>query len=148
VAQTVHLQNQQILKNAISKNPLAPNLVNVEIHSDRTTVPAGGYRSPSFEEAAKEAFCEEAGIARKKALNLLNGEIDLKANAQRAATDGHPLRAIRHSWTRGKSTHTWDTCNDSGIAIDRFERQSRKRFHSLDDTARLPVYLRPALATP
>src|SRR5256886_16368358 len=31
LAQTVHLQNQQILKNAISKNPLAPNLINVEI---------------------------------------------------------------------------------------------------------------------
>jgi len=31
VAQTVQLQNQQILKNAISKNPFAPNFVNVEI---------------------------------------------------------------------------------------------------------------------
>jgi outer membrane protein len=52
VAQTVHLQNQQILKNAISKNPLAPNLVNVEIIPTELPSRPEAIEAPSFEEAA------------------------------------------------------------------------------------------------
>src|SRR6266852_2227596 len=78
VAETVHLQNQQILKNAISKNPLAPNLVNVEIiPTDLPTRPEA-IEAASFEEAAKEAFAKRPEL-QEEALNLLNGEIDLKA---------------------------------------------------------------------
>jgi outer membrane protein len=78
VAQTLNLQNQQILKNAISKNPLAPNLVNVEIvPTDLPTRPEA-IEAPSFEEAAKEAFAKRPEL-QEEALNLLNGEIDLKA---------------------------------------------------------------------
>jgi outer membrane protein TolC len=77
-AQTVHLQNQQILKNDISKNPLAPNLVNVEIvPTDLPTRPEA-IEAPTFEEAAKEAFAKRPEL-QEEALNLLNGEIDLKA---------------------------------------------------------------------
>ncbi len=78
VAETVHLQNQQILKNAISKNPLAPNLVNVEIiPTDLPTRPEA-IEAASFEEAAKEAFAKRPEL-QEEALNLLNGEIDVKA---------------------------------------------------------------------
>src|SRR5712664_714371 len=78
VAQTLQLQNQQILKNAISKNPLAPNLVNVEIiPTDLPTRPEA-IEAASFEEAAKEAFAKRPEL-QEEALNLLNGEIDLKA---------------------------------------------------------------------
>jgi len=77
-AQTVSLQNQQILKNAITKNPLAPNVVNVEIiPTDPPTRPEA-IEAPSFEEAAKEAFAKRPEL-QEEALNLLNGEIDLKA---------------------------------------------------------------------
>jgi outer membrane protein len=77
-AQTLDLQNQQILKNAITKNPLAPNLINVEIiPTDLPTRPEA-IEAPSFEEAAKEAFAKRPEL-QEEALNLLNGEIDLKA---------------------------------------------------------------------
>jgi outer membrane protein len=78
VAQTVHLQNQQILKNAISKNPLAPNLINVEIMPTELPSRPEAIEAPSFEEAAKEAFAKRPEL-QEEALNLLNGEIDLKA---------------------------------------------------------------------
>ncbi len=78
VAQTVHLQNQQILKNAISKDPLAPNLVNVEIIPTELPSRPEAIEAPSFEEAAKEAFAKRPEL-QEEALNLLNGEIDLKA---------------------------------------------------------------------
>jgi outer membrane protein len=78
VAQTVHLQNQQILKNAITKNPLAPNLVNVEIVPKDLPERPEAIEAPSFEEAAKEAFAKRPEL-QEEALNLLNGEIDLKA---------------------------------------------------------------------
>src|SRR3989440_6680696 len=78
VAQTVHLQNQQILKNAISKNPLAPNLVNVEIIPTELPSRPEAIEAPSFEEAAKEAFLKRPEL-QEEALNLLNGEIDVKA---------------------------------------------------------------------
>ena len=77
-SETVHLQNQQILKNAISKNPLAPNLVNVEIIPTDLPIPPEAIEAPSFEEAAKEAFVKRPEL-QEEALNLLNGEIDLKA---------------------------------------------------------------------
>jgi outer membrane protein len=78
VAQTLNLQNQQILKNAISKNPLAPNLVNVEIIPTDLPQRPEAIEAPSFEEAAKEAFAKRPEL-QEEALNLLNGEIDLKA---------------------------------------------------------------------
>src|ERR1700731_4172971 len=78
VAQTVHLQNQQILKNAISKDPLAPNLLNVEIIPTELPSRPEAIEAPSFEEAAKEAFAKRPEL-QEEALNLLNGEIDLKA---------------------------------------------------------------------
>src|SRR5438270_4033946 len=78
VAQTVHLQDQQALKNAISKNPLAPNLVNVEIIPTELPARPEAIEAPSFEEAAKEAFAKRPEL-QEEALNLQNGEIDIKA---------------------------------------------------------------------
>ena len=78
LAQTVHLQNQQILKNAISKNPLAPNLINVEIIPTDLPSRPEAIEAPSFEEAAKEAFAKRPEL-QEEALNLLNGAIDVQA---------------------------------------------------------------------
>src|ERR1700674_989105 len=78
VAQTVHLQNQQILKNAISKDPLAPNLLNVEIVPTDLPSRPEAIEASSFEEDAKEAFAKRPEL-QEEALHLLNGEIDLKA---------------------------------------------------------------------
>src|SRR6266566_3519338 len=78
LAQTVQLQDQQTLKNAISKNPLAPNFVNVEIITTDSPSPPEAIEAPTFEEAVKEAFAKRPEL-QEEALNLLNGEIDLKA---------------------------------------------------------------------
>ena len=78
LAQTVHLQNQQILKNAISKNPLAPNLINVEIIPTDLPSRPEAIEAPAFEEAAKEAFAKRPEL-QEEALNLLNGAIDVHA---------------------------------------------------------------------
>src|ERR1700730_2620073 len=78
VAQTVKLQNEQILKNAISKNPLSPSFLNVEIiPTDLPTRPEA-IEAPSFEEAVKEAFGKRPEL-QEGALNLLNAGIDAKA---------------------------------------------------------------------
>jgi outer membrane protein TolC len=78
VAQTVRLQNEQILKNAISKNPLAPSFVNVELIPTDLPTPPEAVEAPSFEEAVKEAFGKRPEL-QEEALNLLNGQIDIKA---------------------------------------------------------------------
>ena len=78
LAHTVHLQNQQILKNAISKNPLAPNLINVEIIPTELPSRPEAIEAPSFEDAAKEAFAKRPEL-QEEALNLLNGAIDVQA---------------------------------------------------------------------
>src|SRR5467141_562587 len=78
VAQTVQLQDQQTLKNAISKNPLAPNFVNVEIiPTDLPTRPEA-IEAPTFEEAVKEAYAKRPEL-QESALNLINSAIDVKA---------------------------------------------------------------------
>src|SRR5437899_1027552 len=78
LAQTVHLQNQQILKNAISKNPLAPNLINVEIIPTELPSRPEAIEAPSFEQAVSEAFAKRPDV-QELAINILNGQIDVSA---------------------------------------------------------------------
>ncbi len=78
VARTVQLQDEQILKNAITKDPLAPDVVNVEIiTSDQPTQPAA-IENPSFEDSLKEAFAKRPEL-QEQLYNLKNGEIDIQA---------------------------------------------------------------------
>jgi outer membrane protein len=76
-AQTIQLQDEQTLKNYISKDPLAPNIVNVEIIP--TDVPAQPPQvEASFEDAIKEAFAKRPEL-QEQALNLKNADIDVRA---------------------------------------------------------------------
>ncbi len=78
VARTVQLQDEQILKNAITKDPLAPNVVNVEvITTDQPTQPAA-IENPSFEESLKEAFAKRPEL-QEQLYNLKNADIDIQA---------------------------------------------------------------------
>lgn len=78
VSQTVQLQDEQILKNAISKDPLAPNLINVEIiTTDKPSQPAP-IEAASFEDAIKEAFAKRPEL-QEEVYNLKNAEIDVRA---------------------------------------------------------------------
>jgi outer membrane protein TolC len=79
LAQTVQLTDEQTLKNYISKDPLAPNIINVQmIPTDLPKQPAP-IEAASFEDALKEAFAKRPEL-QEEALNLLNAEIDVKAN--------------------------------------------------------------------
>jgi outer membrane protein len=78
VAQTVQLLDEQTLKNAISKDPLAPNLINVEIiTTDQPKQPAA-IETASFEESVKEAFAKRPDL-QEEIINLKNSDIDVKA---------------------------------------------------------------------
>jgi outer membrane protein len=78
VARTVQLQDEQILKNAITKDPLAPDVVNVEIiTTDQPTQPAI-IENPSFEESLKEAFAKRPEL-QEELYNLKNADIDIQA---------------------------------------------------------------------
>jgi len=78
VARTVQLQDEQILKNAITKDPLAPNVVNVEILTSDQPTPPATIENPSFEESIKEAFAKRPEL-QEQLLNLKNADIDVLA---------------------------------------------------------------------
>ena len=76
-AQTVQLQDEQTLKNFISKDPLAPNMINVEIiPTDLPTQPPAV--ETSFEDAIKEAFAKRPEL-QQAIYNLKDAGIDVKA---------------------------------------------------------------------
>ena len=78
LAQTVQLQDEQTLKNYISKDPLAPNLINVEIiPTDKPSQPAT-IEAASFEDAIKEAFAKRPEL-QEEVYNLKNADIDVRA---------------------------------------------------------------------
>ncbi|HUC54429.1 MAG TPA: TolC family protein [Candidatus Cybelea sp.] len=78
LAQTIQLQDEQNLKNFISKDPLAPNIINVEIiPTDKPSQPAN-IESASFEDAVKEAFAKRPEL-QEQIYNLKNAEIDVRA---------------------------------------------------------------------
>ena len=78
VAQTVQLQDEQILKNAISKDPMAPNLVNVEIIPSDEPTPPATVENPSFEESVKEAYAKRPEL-QEQLYNVKNAEVDVRA---------------------------------------------------------------------
>jgi outer membrane protein len=79
VAKTAQLQQQQVLRNAISKDPMAANLVNVEIVTTDKPAPPAIIEAASFEEAVKEAFAKRPDLA-EQGYNLQNADIDSRAN--------------------------------------------------------------------
>lgn len=79
LAQTVQLQDQQILKNAITKDPLAANLLNVEIIPLDKPTPPETVEAANFEDAVKEAFAKRPDL-QQQALNVTNANIDRRAN--------------------------------------------------------------------
>src|SRR5215472_15310765 len=78
VAQTVQLQDEQTLKNAITRNPLDPRLVNVEIIPTDKPSPPEQIEAPSFEEALREAYAKRPDLLEQE-INLKNAAIDVKA---------------------------------------------------------------------
>ena len=78
LAQTIQLQDEQTLKNFISKDPLAPNLINVEIIPTDLPKQPAVIEAATFEDAIKEAFAKRPEL-QEEIYNLKNAEIDVKA---------------------------------------------------------------------
>jgi len=78
IAQTTKLQDEQILKNAISKDPLAANLINVEIIPIDKPTPPEATEAHSFEESIKEAFQKRPELLEQQ-INITNAGIDARA---------------------------------------------------------------------
>src|SRR5882762_3292473 len=78
IAQTAKLQDEQILKNAISKDPLAPNFINVEVLPTDKATPPEATEAPSFEESIKEAFQKRPELLEQQ-INITNAGIDARA---------------------------------------------------------------------
>jgi outer membrane protein len=80
VAQTTQLQDEQVLKNAISKDPLASNLINVEIIPLDVPARPQTIEAASFEDGIKEAFTKRPDVLQE-IYNLRNADVDVKATA-------------------------------------------------------------------
>lgn len=78
IAQTTKMQDEQILKNAISKDPLAANLINVEIIPSDKPTPPETTEAASFEESIKEAFQKRPELQEQQ-INITNAGIDARA---------------------------------------------------------------------
>ena len=81
IAQTVKLQDEQILKNAISRDPLSTSLINVEIIPLDHPNPAEAVESATFEDAIKEAFTKRPDLLEQE-INVKNAAIDARATRQ------------------------------------------------------------------
>ena len=81
VAQTVKLTDEQTLKNAIVRDPLAPAVANVEIIPLDHPNPPEAVEAATFEEAVKEAFAKRPDLQVQQ-INVTNAGIDAKANQQ------------------------------------------------------------------
>ena len=78
VAQTTKLQDELVLKSYISKDPLASNLISVEIiPTDKPDSPSAIAAAP-FDEAVKEAYAKRPDL-QEQYYNLKNADIDVRA---------------------------------------------------------------------
>jgi outer membrane protein TolC len=78
VARTAQLQQEQNLKNAISKDPLAANFVNVQIIPTDRPTPPEAIEASSFEDALREAFVKRPDL-QEQFYNVRNADIDARA---------------------------------------------------------------------
>jgi len=78
VSQTVHLQQQMLLKNAISKNPMDPTLQAVEIIPTDTATPPSQIEITPLQDAVKEALQKRPDV-RQVEVDLLNRDINVRA---------------------------------------------------------------------
>jgi outer membrane protein TolC len=78
VAQTTRLQDELVLKNYISKDPLASNLISVEIIPTDKPVSPEAIQTSSFEDAVKEAYAKRPDL-QEQYYNLKNADVDVRA---------------------------------------------------------------------
>jgi outer membrane protein len=116
VAQTTKLQDEQILKNAMTKNPLAPNLINVEIIPTDLPAPVEAIENSTFESAIQEAFNKRPDL-REQEFNLKNAGIEVRATRNALLPELTLSGQYGSSGLAGNSPITGTTVITSGAPI-------------------------------
>lgn len=78
VARTIQLQDEQVLLNAISKDPLSQGLADVEIIPTDLPAQPAAIETATFGDAIKEAFAKRPEL-QQQIYNLKNADIDVQA---------------------------------------------------------------------
>ena len=112
VSQTVHLQQQTLLKNAISKNPLDPALQAVQIIPTDTATPPSKIEITPIQDAVKEAW-EKRPDVRQAQTDLLNRDINVRATRNALL----PVLALQgqYGWTGLAGNSKTPMVNESGL---------------------------------
>jgi outer membrane protein TolC len=116
IAQTTKLQDEQILKNAISKDPLAANLINVEIIPVDKPTPPETTEAASFEESIKEAFQKRPELLEQQ-INITNAGIDARATGIALRPTGTLFAQYTSQGLAGVSPVTGTPTTIAGSAI-------------------------------
>jgi outer membrane protein len=116
VAQTTKLQDEQILKNAMTKNPLAPNLINVEIIPMDLPAPVEAIENSTFEAAIQEAFTKRPDL-REQEINLKNAGIEVRTTRNALLPELTLSGQYSSSGLAGNSPITGTTVVTSGAPI-------------------------------
>jgi outer membrane protein len=116
VAETTKLQDEQILKNAMTKNPLAPNLINVEIIPTDLPAPVEAIENSTFEAAIQEAFNKRPDL-REQELNLKNAGIEVRTTRNALLPELTLSGQYSSSGLAGNSPITGTTVVTSGAPI-------------------------------
>jgi outer membrane protein len=116
LAQTIQLQDEQILKNAISKNPMAPTLLNVEIIPLDHPNPPEAVEAPTFEDAVKEAFVKRPDLLEQE-LNVKNAIVNSKATKQALLPTATLLAQYESQGLAGNSPIVTGTTTKAGAPI-------------------------------
>jgi len=142
VAQTAQLQQQQALRNAISKDPMAPNLVNVEIITTDKPAPPAIVEAASFEDAVKEAFAKRPDLGEQQ-LNLINAGIDAKAQRKALLPTANVIARYGSQGLAGNSPITTTTPAAGGQIVG----QNGQPITVLDSAGNPVTIFEPSTAT-
>ncbi|HUE44589.1 MAG TPA: TolC family protein [Candidatus Sulfotelmatobacter sp.] len=116
VAQTVQLTDEQTLKNAIVRDPLASTVANVEIVPLDHPNPPQAVEAATFEEAVKEAFGKRPDL-QVQAINVTNAGIDAKANLQALRPTASLFAEYQSNGLAGNSPITTGTSTTAGAPV-------------------------------
>jgi outer membrane protein TolC len=116
VAQTTQLQDEQILKNAISKDPLSPTLLNVEIIPTDHPNPPEVVEAATFEDAVKEAFTKRPDLLQQD-LNVKNSVINSQATRQALLPTATLTAEYQSAGLAGNSPIVTGTSTTAGSAL-------------------------------
>jgi outer membrane protein len=123
VAETTRLQDEQTLKNAISKNPFAHNLVDVEIVPLDEPKAPDSVEAASLEEAVKEALANRPDLLEQQ-YNLANAGIDARATANALRPTATLTAQYNSEGLAGNSTLS------NGVSYQGFGDSQSQIFHN------------------